>query len=45
MAYFIAGRIHDGYMSWNDLSGKKDSFIKAVKTAYKKRYPGETIPE
>lgn len=44
MAYFIAGRIHDGYMTWDDLKGKKAAFIKAVKAAYKKRFPGEEIP-
>lgn len=44
MAYFIAGRIHDGYMTWDDLTGKKVEFIEAVKAAYKKRFPEETIP-
>lgn len=45
MAEFIAKRIHGGYMSWDDLAGKKKTFIKAVKAAYAKLYPGEDIPE
>lgn len=44
MATFIAKRIHDGYMSWDDLEGKKPSFVKQVKAAYKKLYPDEVIP-
>lgn len=44
MANFIAKRIHDGYMSWDDLKGKKKTFITAVKKAYKALYPGEEVP-
>lgn len=44
MAAFIAKRIHGGYMTWDDLSGKKKTFIKAVKKAYAELYPDEEIP-
>jgi len=44
MAYFIAGRIHDGYMTWDDLKGKKVAFVNAVKSAYKERFPEDKIP-
>lgn len=44
MAKFIAIRIHDGYMTWDDLNGKKSAFVAMVKEAYKTMYPDEEIP-
>lgn len=43
MATFIARRIHDGFMSWDDLKGKKTAFVNQVIYAYKKLYPDEEI--
>lgn len=41
MAEFIAKRIHEGFMTWDDLKNKKKSFVTAVKKAYKELYPND----
>lgn len=41
MYEFLAMRIHEGFLTWNEIKAK--SFFEKVKDAYAKKYPDEKL--
>lgn len=41
MYKFLAMRIHDGYLTWDDVKAKGNAVYKAVKEAYTEMYGEE----
>ncbi len=45
MYKFMARRIHDGKLTWEEVKGFKKTAQDAIKKAYHELYPDEVIPE
>ena len=44
MYKFMARRVHDGKLTWDEVAAFKPEAQEAIKAAYKKKYPDEKIP-
>lgn len=42
---FLARRIHEGKLSWDEVSKLKPAAVKKIKAAYTALYPGEELPK
>lgn len=45
MYKFMARRIHQGKLTWDEIKALKEDAQAAIKTAFKELYPDEEIPE
>ena len=45
MYKFMARRVHDGKLTWDEVKGFKQAAQDEIKKAYRELYPDEDIPE